>query len=88
MSDEPEKQNGTAMVRALALFAALAVYFSAHWTTAHQFRLIDDATGKVLAVHYTHRTFGLIPTRWANLFFWPAEQIDRVVRKIPAAPKR
>jgi hypothetical protein len=42
----------------------------------------------VLTVYYTHKTLGLMPTRLVDLFFWPAEKIDRVVRKIPAAPKR
>ncbi|HEV3299871.1 MAG TPA: hypothetical protein VG055_09520 [Planctomycetaceae bacterium] len=88
MSDEPDRQKGMVTAWALALFAALAVYFGVHCATAHQIWYVDGATGKVLTVYYTHKTLGLMPTRLVDLFFWPAEKIDRVVRKIPAAPKR
>jgi hypothetical protein len=87
MSDEPDSAKWTVGTWAIGIAIAFAVYFCVHCGTAHQIWMVDGATGRVMTVHYTHNTLGLLPSRWVNLFFWPAEQLDRIVRRIPT-PKR
>jgi hypothetical protein len=86
MSDEPKKSDGKRLGRWLALcggaVVVLAAYFGAYYITATPI-LVSFAmpSGGVHTTRYCGYAVGrrLLPDT-VTLIFWPAHQIDRIVR--------
>jgi|SRR5580698_896885 hypothetical protein len=86
MSDEPKRlhENGKSWTLAvLVAFAVSAAYFGAHYATAHKILIVDGRTGLVEHVDHRHRISGRLAHRWIETFFWPAQQIDKLIRRQP-----
>jgi hypothetical protein len=86
MSDEPKRrhENGKSWTLAvLVAFVVLAAYFGARYATAHKILIVDGRTGLVEHVDHRHKISGRLAHRWIETFFWPAQQIDELIRVQP-----
>jgi hypothetical protein len=86
MTGEPKElhENGKSWTLAvLVAFALLAAYLGAHYATAHKILIVDGLTGRVEHVDHRHRISGRLAHRWIEGFFWPAQEIDKLIRRRP-----